>query len=1068
MDHGSAVPRVVVGREGELAALRSALGRVRAGAGELVLVRGEAGIGKSTLVEAFCDEIRGQGVAVLVGAGWDEGGAPTYWPWVQVMRRAAAAGAGPAIDGFGAALSPLWPGAGEVASSDRFSLYEAVTLVLDSIADAAPVVVVLEDLHAAGCASALMLEFVARHCRHTRLLLVATYRDAEVRLDPELSAVVERLAEHGAELAPRPFARPEVEALMADAPAELIDQVLDRTQGNPLFVTHVLRQLDRDSPAGTDIPAGLRQAIRRRAERVAGGVPAALDAAAVLGGEIRVGLVADVLDESADAVRRAFDEAVRADLLGRDPAEPDRYVFTHSLVRDVLYDDQKSTGRAALHLAVGQALAADPHVATPTLARHFLAAWPVGGHVEAVHYAGQAGDEAVAALAYEDAVAHYRQAIVAVGRSTADTTKDRIDLLLALASALQRSGRLTEARREADHAVELAATLNDPERYSAAALLRAEHLDFNTVDEAVIDLLRQADLAWAGAATPTRGRVLARLAVASIHADRPTAAGHARSAVSVAESCDDPSTLAIALSAQLYVAWGAHDPVQALTAGARIAELGRAAGDSALTLDGEMWRLVFTLECGDLDQADAVLAELDRLAADLRQPTVVHLALSRRSTLGALHGRLADARDLAREAWELAQRCGLPDADAVYWGQLFSVWRFGGLEADDAEHMERMLVDLVEHSRLRAAHEAALVLILIERGEHDDARARFARMVAELPDLPHDMVYVWTLCLLAGGCAALDDRDAAAVLRAALTPFAGRFAVPAGAVSCLGSVELSLAQVTALTGRDDEAREHFEAAVAAHRAAGTPAWLALSCLEYARFLGERGERVRARSLAEEGERLARVHRLNALLTGPVVTASISMAREGDVWSVRQGDIVVRLPRSRGLAHLAELVRNPGQDIAAEQLATTPGNAESVSDVDVHIGQTADVVLDSTARAAYRRRLHDLDEEIDEAAAWHDPERKAGLEVERDFLVRELAAAVGLGGRPRRLGSDAERARVNVTRAIRTAIRRIADQAPELGATLDAAVRTGTHCRYDASAGDPTQAAGTNGQATVSE
>jgi hypothetical protein len=228
-----------------------------------------------------------------------------------------------------------------------------------------------------------------------------------------------------------------------------------------------------------------------------------------------------------------------------------------------------------------------------------------------------------------------------------------------------------------------------------------------------------------------------------------------------------------------------------------------------------------------------------------------------------------------------------------------------------------------------------------------------------------------------------------------------------------------------------------------------PAWLALSCLEYAAFLGNRGQQ--ARSLADEGERLARVHRLPELLTGATAPDAITMAREGDVWTVRQGTVVVRLPRSRGLAHLAELIRNPGQDIAAEQLVAllaAPGATGPVSDVDVHVGSASDVVLDATARAAYRRRLHDLDAEIDEAASWHDPERKAGLEVERDFLVRELAAAVGLGGRPRRLGSDAERARVNVTRAIRTAIRRIADQAPELGATLDAAVRTGTHCRYE--------------------
>lgn len=1049
MDHRPTGTRIVVGRDEELAALRSALRRVDGGAGELVLVRGTAGIGKSTLVESFAQQARELGAVVLVGAGWDEGGAPTYWPWVQVMR-ASTAGAGQAIDAFALTLAPLWPGAGSVESVDRFSLYEAVTLVLQSLADTTPVVVILEDLHAAGCASALLLEFVARHSRHTRVLLVATYRDVEVRLDPELSAVVDRLAALAVALAPQPFTRADVQALMAGTRAELVDQVLDRTQGNPLFVTHVLRQLDRDSPGGADIPAGLRQAVRRRAARVTdtGAVPTALDVASVLGGEIRVGLVAAVLDAHPAAVDQVFDRACRADLVARNPAEPDRYVFTHAVVREVLYDDQRTTGRAALHLAVGQALVGDPHVATPTLARHFLAAWPVGGTTEAVRYTTAAGAEAVTALAYEDAVAYYRHAIVALGRCTEDTATDRVDLLLALTSALQRSGRLAEARQEAELAAELAARMDDPERYGAAALLRAEHLDFNAVDEVAIDLLHRADQAWAGVATPTRGRVLARLAVASTPADRPGAADHARTAVSVATSCDDPATLALALSAQLYVAWGEHDPWQALAAATRIGALGREADDSALVLDGQMWRLVFALECGDLDQAATVLVELDRIAADLRQPTVLHLALSRRSTLSALRGRLADAHDLAREARELAARCGLPDADAVYWGQLFSVWLFGGLDEHDAAHMERILRDLVDHSRLRAAHEAALVLILTRRGEHDDARARFARMMTELPELPRDMLYVWTLCLLATGAVALGDADAAVTLYAALRPFAGRFAVPAGAVSCLGSVELYLARLASVTGRDD-ARDHFEAAVTAHRGAGVPAWLALSCVDYARFLGDHGEI--ARALRDEGERLARVHRLPALLSGPATADVITMRREGDVWTVRQGSIVVRLPNSRGLTYLAELVRNAGQDVAAVHLVSllaASNRSAAVPDPDLHTGGASDVVLDATARSAYRRRLRELDEEIDEATSWHDPERRAGLEVERDFLVRELAAAVGLGGRPRRLGSEAERARVNVTRAVRTAIRRIADQAPELGATLDAAVRTGTHCRYD--------------------
>jgi hypothetical protein len=120
------------------------------------------------------------------------------------------------------------------------------------------------------------------------------------------------------------------------------------------------------------------------------------------------------------------------------------------------------------------------------------------------------------------------------------------------------------------------------------------------------------------------------------------------------------------------------------------------------------------------------------------------------------------------------------------------------------------------------------------------------------------------------------------------------------------------------------------------------------------------------------------------------------------------------------------------------------NAAGLHDVS---GAPADDILDRQARAAYRQRLTDLDEELAEAEQWHDTERASRLRAEKDFLVREFAAATGLGGRPRQLGSDSERARLNVTRAIRSAISRIHDRAPAAAAHLDQAVRTGTRCSY---------------------
>jgi hypothetical protein len=180
---------------------------------------------------------------------------------------------------------------------------------------------------------------------------------------------------------------------------------------------------------------------------------------------------------------------------------------------------------------------------------------------------------------------------------------------------------------------------------------------------------------------------------------------------------------------------------------------------------------------------------------------------------------------------------------------------------------------------------------------------------------------------------------------------------------------------------------------------------------------------------------------------------LTLNREDDFWLVGYADARVRVPDSLGLRYLDLLVRNPGRELAAAELvrlaaATGPaGSAPNADGLHEASGASAGDVLDRQARAAYRQRLSDLDEELAEAQEWNDTERASRLRAEKDFLVRELAAATGLGGRPRQLGADSERARLNVTRAIRTAISRIRDRAPDAAAHLDQAVRTGTRCSY---------------------
>jgi hypothetical protein len=184
---------------------------------------------------------------------------------------------------------------------------------------------------------------------------------------------------------------------------------------------------------------------------------------------------------------------------------------------------------------------------------------------------------------------------------------------------------------------------------------------------------------------------------------------------------------------------------------------------------------------------------------------------------------------------------------------------------------------------------------------------------------------------------------------------------------------------------------------------------------------------------------------------------LTLAREDAFWVVAYAGERTRMTDSLGLRYLDLLVRQPGRELAAldlVRLTAAAGPAAAAAEDDLHdaSGTRADEVLDQQARAAYRQRLTALDEELTEAEAWHDTERASRLRAEKDFLVRELAAATGLGGRPRRLGAESERARLNVTRAIRSAIAKIRDRAPAAAAHLDRSVRTGTRCSYSPPAG----------------
>ncbi len=185
---------------------------------------------------------------------------------------------------------------------------------------------------------------------------------------------------------------------------------------------------------------------------------------------------------------------------------------------------------------------------------------------------------------------------------------------------------------------------------------------------------------------------------------------------------------------------------------------------------------------------------------------------------------------------------------------------------------------------------------------------------------------------------------------------------------------------------------------------------------------------------------------------PVVSANV-FRREGDYWSVIFDGQTVRVRDLKGMRYLARLLADPGREyhvldlVAAETGSGAQVDSSQAANLPRSAFGDAGAILDARAKDAYRRRLAEIEDDIDQARALGDAERAAQADAERDFLVRELARAFGLGGRDRRAASASERARASVTRAIRQAMARIGEHHPQLGEHLRRTIRTGTYCGY---------------------
>lgn len=874
----------LIGRQHPAAVLRAEVVRAAESHGGLVLVTGEAGIGKTSLVTRAAEEAREHGALVIGGSCWDSHSAPGYWPWTQILRalrRAATPGewAAAARESGGCLAALLgeggaWPGGplptGDLdvasdAEADSFRLHDTVTGALVAVSQSRPLVVVLDDLHWADSASLRLLEFAAQHTWFERLLLIGTYRDVEVETPGHpLRPLVLPLLSRATTLTLTGLGPEETAALMERttgvAPdAALAAEVHERTGGNPFFVEQTAR-LWHSGGSVTTVAPGVRDALRRRLSLLPEPVASLLSTASVLGHAFHRQWLAAVEGEPVPQVDRLLEQAVAARLVVAEGAG--RFSFAHDLVRETLYEELGTEEAGRLHAravrAADRSTALAAHVLPTELARHgYLAAEELEA-ARAVALLEAAATDAAERFAYDEAVGHRRRALE---RGEHGDPRKRVVLGLKLAEELHHRGHVDEAWQVFEETVERARALDDAVLLARAALsLYRLYRDGTTPGTALMDGLMHEAHARLDPREPDAGseqRVLL---------DQLAQELSARLAALARDDSDD-EFLSFGLWARHDTIWGPGTAAEREGLTREISAVAHRTGDPLAETVATSLRWVALLEQGDpryLDQFRA-MAALAKRSGQRRCELMVD---TDRCVLAIHRGRFAQAEELLAGITRDHQRSPLAHSFVLRllrWQILLTQGRFEELAELHDELAEEAETHTYPPSRLLEA------LTGIRRGDPGGIRTATAYVEQTLADgeeFTGGLRAMW-LRLLAQTAVATGSPELVQHAAEALEPVREEWAVSFFGCDIGGPMSLWIAHLDAARERWDDAVDAYAEARRSADLLRLRVWSLEARNGLAAALVGRGapeDIVRAATLAEQVEREATALGIRHLVT----------------------------------------------------------------------------------------------------------------------------------------------------------------------------------------------------------
>jgi DNA-binding SARP family transcriptional activator len=840
----------LVGRRAELAHLRAVAEQAAAGRPGVVVLGGEAGIGKTRLAEAAADAGRAAGWSVAWSRCADDAGAPALWPWTQVLEQLGQE-----------QLTPLPDDPAADADAARFGLFQDLRARLTTAAATRPVLVVLDDLQGADTTSVQLLGLLVRHLPRVPLMLVVTVRsvgeelpeavvDCLARLNREPAASLIRLAGLTTE---------DVGALMAGqlgavGGRSLAETVHDRTAGNPFFVVELARWMVSTHDLRLDrvpVPPSVGAVLRNRLDRLAPATREVLELAAVAGREVALDLL-EAAGTPAEEALAALDSATAFGLVV-EGGSPWSWRFTHALVQEVLYEDLPRLRRARLHARVAGALErrlpggrADDTL-VERLAHHYVEAVPVAGPGPALRYSTTAAEAARARLAHGEAAGHGRRALALLDPAEPGAARTRHDLLTALGNDLLRNGRRTDAGEVVAEAIAVARELGDRRCVLESAAVWGSPTLWNwrphgVVDHEMVGLL-EGLLEEREELAPDpreRDRLTARLlgtlgVELAFSEDLQKGPRYAERALALAREVGEPELLGRTLNNYSLAVWGRPGA----------AELRLAATDEALSLAGRglprrtefyarLHRAAIRLHLADLRGFEADMDAGRRLAISLSGPEVRPHVLWQQAGAAWLRGDAARAEELTTEAYELYRKV-TPHARHAFAAHQFALRRGDGRLPE--------AIDLLVQTGDEGNPLLQLMAVLAAAESGDLAEARRLRKRwgrTQVRDWASDVATL----LQAEVALQIGDEPEIEMATVQLHPFRGRQAVLGTPSFTLGAYDELLGRIAERTGDTVAAREWWAAARRQGRLVGSPHQVALAESHLARVPEEAATRPR--------------------------------------------------------------------------------------------------------------------------------------------------------------------------------------------------------------------------------